>query len=120
MAKAKAAVEGKISSATLRDVRVSPQKARLVVNLIRGKAVSNALEVLTLCDKKTAPVLRKLLLSAVANAKERSGVDPDELFVRRAWVNQGRKYKRFMPRAQGRATPIRKRHSTITLVLDER
>lgn len=112
-------VEGKVASATLRNARISPRKARLVVNMIRGRHVGEALEVLAANDRKGSVLVRKLLLSAVANAKDRAGVDVEELFVKRAWVNEGRVLKRWLPRAQGRATPIRKRHSSITLVLDE-
>ena len=110
---------GYISKAVLRHTRVSPQKARLVVDLVRGKRVEKALDILECCDKKTAPLLKKLLMSAVANAKDRSRVDIDELFVRRAWVDTGRTFRRIMPRARGSAAPIIKRHSTITVVLDE-
>lgn len=112
-------MEGSVSKAILRNVRVSPRKARLVVDMIRGNRVETALDVLQNCDKKTAPILKKLLLSAVANAGRNQGVDVDELYVKRAWVDEGRKLMRMMPRAQGRATPIRKRSSTITVVLDE-
>ncbi len=118
--KAKAAAqEGFISKATLRGVHVAPSKARLVVDMIRGKRVGKALEALDYCDKKMGPLVRKLLMSAVANARNLSAVDIDELMVKRAWVNEAKMLKRFMPRAQGRATPIRKRYSIITLVLDE-
>ena len=116
MARAK---EGHISKAILRHTRVSPQKARLVVDMVRGQRVERALEILECCDKKTAPLVKKLLLSAVANAKEQSKVDVDELFVKRAWVDAGRTFHRVMPRARGSASPIIKRHSTITVVLDE-
>lgn len=112
-------MEGSVSKAILRNVRVSPRKARLVVDMIRGNRVEVALDVLQNCDKKTAPIMKKLLLSAVANAGKNSGVDVDELYIKRAWVDEGRKLMRMMPRAQGRATPIRKRSSTITVVLDE-
>ena len=111
--------EGYVSKAILSHTRVSPRKARLVVDLIRGKKVERALDVLSFCDKKTAPLLRKLLLSAVANAHDRAGVDVDELYVKSVWVDEGRKYKRIIPRARGSASPIRKRHSSITLLLDE-
>jgi large subunit ribosomal protein L22 len=114
-----AAAEGFVSKASLKNYRCSPRKARLVADLIRGKNVSKAIDVLTFCDKKTAPVLKKLLLSAVANAKERSGIDVDELFIKSVWVDAGPTARRFMPRAQGRATPIRKRSSAMTIVLDE-
>lgn len=112
-------MEASVSKATLRNVRVSPRKARLVIDLIRGNRVEVALDVLANCDKKTAPLLKKLILSAVANAGKNQGVDVDELYVKRAWVDEGRKLYRMIPRAQGRATPIRKRSSTITVVLDE-
>lgn len=111
---------GYISKASLKNTRVPPRKARLVVDLIRGHSVEQALELLYTSDKKTAPVLRKLLLSAVANAKKQSEVDVDELFVRRAWVNEGRVLGRLMPRAHGRGAPIRKRYSHIHVELDEK
>ncbi|MCB0358882.1 MAG: 50S ribosomal protein L22 [Bdellovibrionales bacterium] len=111
--------EGYISKATLSNVRVSPRRARLVVDLVRGRKLGEALSILDFTNKKTAPMLKKLLLSAAANAKEQASVDVDELFVKRAWVNEGRTLRRFIPRAQGRATPVRKRHSTITVLLDE-
>ncbi len=108
-----------ISQATLNDTHVSPRKARLVVNMIRGKKVEQALDILLNCDKKTAPLMKKLLLSAVANADRKHSVNIDELFVKRIWVDEGNVLHRFMPRAQGRATPIRKRFSTIKVYLDE-
>lgn len=110
---------GYLSKATLGNIHVSPQKARLVVDLVRGKKLDRALDLLTNTRKKTAPLLHKLLLSAAANAKERSGADVDELYVKSAWVDSGQTLHRFMPRAQGRATPIRKRYSRITVLLDE-
>lgn len=112
--------EGHVSKALLRDVRIAPRKARLIVDLVRGKDVSEAVDLLRNADKKAGPIVEKLVLSAAANAKENSGVDADELFIKSIWVDEGRTLKRFMPRAQGRATPIRKRHSHITVVLDER
>ena len=119
MAKKKTEPEGYISKAILREVRVSPRKARLVVDLVRGRDVSSALDMRANSDKKTGPLLSKLLMSAVANAEFSSKVNIDELFVKRIWVSEGKTIHRFMPRAQGRATPIRKRHSTITVLLDE-
>lgn len=113
------AVEGYLAKARLSNVRVSPRKARLVVDLIRGQHVERALEILTVCEKKTAPLVRKLLLSAVANAQDKHDADADELYVKSAWVDEGRTFHRFMPRARGSASPIRKRHSHITLLLDE-
>lgn len=108
-----------VSKASLRGAKVAPRKARLVVDLIRGRNVNSALDVLSNCRKKTAPVVKKLLLSAVANASQQEGVELDELYVKRVWVDEGKVMKRFLPRAQGRATPLRKRSSHISLVLDE-
>lgn len=111
--------EGHVSKAKLSNVRVSPRKARLVVNLVRGQKVERALDILETTDKKTAPLLKKLLLSAVANASAGQGVDVDELYVKSAWVDEGRTIKGIMPRARGSASPIRKRSSSITVLLDE-
>ncbi|MCB0344775.1 MAG: 50S ribosomal protein L22 [Bdellovibrionales bacterium] len=112
-------MDGYISKATLRNIRVSPRRARLVVDMVRGKKVEEAINILEFANKKTAPLLKKLLMSAVANAREQSSVDIDELMVKLAWVDEGRTLKRFTPRAHGRATPVLKRHSHITVVLDE-
>lgn len=111
--------EGSVSRARLTDFPSSPRKVRLVVDAIRGKKVTQAIELLEFSPQKSAPVLRKLILSAVANAKERTGVELDELYIREAWVDEGKKLGRSLPRAQGRATPIKKRRSHITVVLDE-
>lgn len=111
---------GYISKASLRNFRVSPQKARLVIDLVRGKSISDALEILGTCTKKTAPVIEKLLLSAVANARDKGDdIDVDDLFVKRAWVDEAPSYARSMPRARGSASPIIKRRSHITIQLDE-
>lgn len=113
------------SRATLRFARVSAQKARLVVDLVRGMDVPEALETLSFTRKKTAPMVRKLVESAVANAKndaDRSGsdFDEDELFVETITVDAGPSLRRFRPRAQGRATRIQKKTSHITVVLGTR
>ena len=104
--------------AHLKSVRVSARKARLVVNLVRGKQVQDALEVLRFTRKKTAPIVHKLISSALASA-EIGLVDVDSLVVKRVYVNEGPTLRRFLPRAQGRATPIRKRSSHITVELAE-
>jgi large subunit ribosomal protein L22 len=110
-----------VSRAVLRSVRVSPQKARLVANLVRGRDVEEALELLTFTRKKTAPMLKKLVESAVANAEQSSDeVDIDALFIESITVDQGKSLRRWRPRAMGRATPIIKRTSHITVVLGER
>jgi large subunit ribosomal protein L22 len=109
-----------VASATLRHVRISPQKARLVLGLIRGKEVERALDILRYTPKKGARLVSKLLKSAVSNAREKGGVDLDSLLVTGCWADTGRTMKRFMPRARGMATPILKRSSHITLVLGAR
>ena len=104
--------------ASLNNIRISPRKARLVVDLIRGQNVATALGLLEHTNKKAAGPVRTLLKSALANAEQKdSSVDVDELSVKAAFVDQGRTLKRFRPRAMGRATPIRKRSSNITLVV---
>ncbi len=105
--------------AVLRNARISPRKARLVADMIRGKEVGAALKELTFTDKKIAPILAKIVRSAVANAEQKGVSNPDSLYVRTAFVNEGPTAKRFMPRAMGRATKILKRTSHITVVLSE-
>jgi len=107
------------STATLRFARVSAQKARLVADLVRGKDPEAAIKVLAFLPKKSAPILRKLIESALANAENRS-LDIDRLVVKTVTVDQGPSLRRFRPRAQGRATPILKKTSHITVVLGER
>jgi large subunit ribosomal protein L22 len=106
------------SQAKLRNVRLSPRKARLVVDMVRGKGIQDAMNLLQVSPQKTAPILSKLLKSAVANAEQSGVSDVDRLFVKTVMVDQGPALKRFMPRAQGRASRIRKPTSHITVVLD--
>jgi large subunit ribosomal protein L22 len=106
--------------ATLRWLRMSPQKVRLVVDLIRGKNIEEALNVLSFASKAAAKPIAKLVKSAVANADERGGFDLDKLYISTACVNEGQTWRRWLPRAMGRATRIRKRTSHITIVLAER
>jgi large subunit ribosomal protein L22 len=105
--------------AKLRFVRVSPIKARLVADLIRGKGSEEAINILTFTKKAASKILIKLLKSAIANATQKKTIDIDRLYVKKIAVDQGPTMKRFQPRAMGRATTIRKRSSHITLVLDE-
>ena len=106
--------------ATRRYAQVSAQKARLVVDLIRGKSVETALGILEYTPKRGARLIAKTLRSAVANAEHEQRVDVDALYVKKAFVNEGPTAKRFLPRAHGRATPLFKRTSHITVVVDER
>ena len=108
------------TKASAKYVRVSAQKARLVVDLIRGRDVADAQQMLDYSPKAAARVVSKILNSAIANAEHNNGLDPDDLFVSKAYVDEGPTLKRFRPRALGRATRINKRTSHITLVLDER
>ena len=108
------------AKSVLRHVRMSPRKGRLVADLIRGKGIEQALAILQFTPKKAARVLTKVLRSAVANATETQNVDPDRLYVKATYVDGGTTWKRFIPRAHGRATPIRKRTSHFTVVVEER
>lgn len=107
------------AKASARYVRLSPRKARLVIDLIRGKGVGEALNILSFAQRKAAGVISKLLKSALANASQDRSIDVDTLRIKEAFVDQGPMMKRFMPRARGRVTRIRKRTSHITLVLEE-
>ncbi len=110
-----------ISKAKLRYVRISPQKARLVADMIRGKDVDEALRTLKFTGKRSAPMISKLIDSAVANAVDVDPtVDVDELFVKTVFVDGGPVLRRYLPRAQGRATRILKRTSHITVELGSR
>ncbi|ADT85878.1 50S ribosomal protein L22 [Vibrio sp. Vb2880] len=100
--------------------RISPQKARLVADLIRGKSVDQALEVLTFSNKKAADLIKKVLESAIANAEHNEGADIDDLRVAKIFVDEGPVMKRIMPRAKGRADRILKRSSHITVVVADR
>ncbi|HAS6343982.1 TPA: 50S ribosomal protein L22 [Vibrio vulnificus] len=100
--------------------RISPQKARLVADLIRGKSVDQALEILTFSNKKAAVLVKKVLESAIANAEHNEGADIDDLNVAKIFVDEGPAMKRIMPRAKGRADRILKRSSHITVVVADR
>jgi large subunit ribosomal protein L22 len=102
-------------------VRISPRKVRMVLDTVRGKSVSQAMGLLTFTRKKAAKPVQKLLRSAVANAAENNGIDDvDALMIDQIMADEGPTLKRYMPRARGRATPIRKRTSHIRITLRER
>ena len=106
--------------AVARFVRISPRKARLAMDEVRGKGVEEALNMLTFAPQKGARILKKLIDSAVANAEQNAGADVDSLYIKRIFGDEGPTLKRWRPRAQGRATKIRKRTSHLTVILDER
>jgi large subunit ribosomal protein L22 len=109
------------SKATVKFIRISPRKARLVVDTIRGKRVPEALAALDFSKKAAARTVRKVLKSAVANAENNQKADQvEEMKVEQAFVNSGSTLKRFRPRAMGRAGRIFKRTSHITIVLSDR
>ncbi|MCK5353181.1 50S ribosomal protein L22 [bacterium] len=108
------------STAKARHVRIAPRKVRLVMDMVRGKPVEEALQTLGLVRKAASPVIAKVIKSAMANAENNHDMNTDGLIVTRAFVDEGPTMKRFMPRAMGRATTIRKRTSHITVVLAEK
>jgi len=105
------------AKASARFVRVTPRKARRVVDLIRGKHVGEARRILQLSPYGSTREVRKVLDSAVANAEQTPGVIPENLFVARAFVDEGPTLKRWRPRAMGRATRVNRRTSHITVVV---
>lgn len=112
------ATENPTARATARFVRVTPMKARRVVDLIRGRDAADALTVLKFAPQAASEPVAKVLASAVANAENNLSLDPRTLVVSEAYVNEGPTMKRFQPRAQGRAFRIRKRTSHITVVVE--
>ena len=110
-----------IASAKQKFVRISSRKVKLVIDLIRGKSLEEAFNILRFCRKAAAPPVRKLIQSAFSNAVSQLGsydLNTEEITVRTIRVDQGPTYKRWMPRAMGRATPIMKRTSHISVELD--
>jgi large subunit ribosomal protein L22 len=107
-------------SATAKYIRISPRKARQVVELIRGKSVGEARAILLLTQRGASPVVGKVLASAVANAENNHDLVEEDLYVSRAYVDEGPTLKRFKPRAMGRASRINKRTSHITVSVDSK
>jgi len=104
----------------VRYVRVSPRKARLVIDMIRGRYAEEALDILRHTPKAVAKTIERIVTVGVANAENNDELDIDTLYIKEAYVDQGPTMKRFRPRAMGRATKIRKRTSHITVILDEK
>ncbi|MCB2774078.1 50S ribosomal protein L22, partial [Listeria monocytogenes] len=100
-------------------VRIAPRKARIVIDLIRGKQVGEAIAILKYTPSSASPIIEKVLKSAIANAEHNYDLDINNLVVEEAFVDEGPTLKRFRPRAQGRASAINKRTSHITVVVSE-
>ena len=107
-------------SAKLSYARVSVQKACFVLDAIRGKSVQEALGIVMYKPRYASTLIEKLIKSAVANAENNNGMDPDKLYIEECYANKGPTMKRVKPRAQGRAYRIEKRMSHITVILNER
>jgi len=107
------------AKATARTVRIAPRKVRLVVDLIRGKKIGEAVAILQLTPRAASPIVEKVLKSAIANAEHNYEMNVEDLIVSEVFVDEGATLKRFRPRAQGRASAINKRTSHITVVVAE-
>ncbi|HHT28222.1 MAG TPA: 50S ribosomal protein L22 [Firmicutes bacterium] len=108
------------AKAVAKYVRIAPRKAQAVADLIRGKSYPEALTILRFTQRRASGVLEKVVRSAGANAKNNYDLNPQDLFIAEAYVDQGPTLKRILPRARGMADRIRKRTSHITVVLRER
>ena len=108
------------AKASLRHARISPRKVQIVIDLIRGKQVDDALAILMYTPKSAAPVVEKLLNSAIANAENNLEMSRENLYVAEVYANQGPTLKRYWARSHGRADLIKKHTSHITIVLDQK
>ena len=108
------------AKAYLKFTRISPKKVRLITSMIIKKKVNEAIDQLGVSTKKSAPIVLKVLKSAISNAKNEKKMNPDELIVSESFVNEGATLKRWRPRAFGRAAKIRKRTSKITIVVSDK
>ena len=113
-------MENKVAKAYLRYVRISPRKVQIVCDLIRGKDAGTAMAILMQTPKAASEPMMKLLKSAVANAENNHGLDPEKLYVAETFATPGPIIKRMMPRAQGRGYRINKRTSHVTIAVAER
>ena len=105
------------ATAIVKTVRITPRKVRLVVDLVRGRKVSDALAILANTNKSSTSVVTKLINSAVANAVNNNSMVKDDLYIKTIYADDGVRMKRFMPRAKGSASSIIKRSSHITIVV---
>ena len=108
------------AKAVARDVRVTPRKARLVLDLIRGKQVNEALGILANVNKAASPIVAKVVKSAASNAINNFGMDEEKLYIAECYAGDGIKMKRYLPRAKGSASGLVKRASHITVVVKQR
>jgi large subunit ribosomal protein L22 len=108
------------TKAIAKTVRIAPRKARLVIDLIRGKDIKEAQAILMFTPRGASPIILKVLNSAIANAEHNNNANTDNLFVKEAYVNEGVRLKRMLPRAKGQGDIIKKRTSHITVVVAER
>lgn len=111
---------GKLVVAKALHLRIAPRKMRLVTNLIKGMNVVTAIQQLMHTNKKASPILIKVLKSAIANAKNNFSLDEEKLYIKTVTCNMGKVMKRFMPRARGSASPLLRKMSHVTVVLEER
>ena len=108
------------ATAKVTGVRITPRKIRLVIDLVRGKKVSDALGILANVNKSATPVVVKLIKSAAANAINNNKMDESKLYIDTIYCNEGPRLKRYMPRAKGSASSIIKRTSHVTVVVKEK
>ena len=113
-------MENQVIKAKSKYVRQSPYKVRLVLNLIRGLEVNEALNILSFTKRKAAEEIKQVLESAIANAETNLGLNSSNLFISKAIADEGPTLKRFRPRAKGRASPIKKPYSRVTIILEEK
>lgn len=108
------------AKAIAKGIRIAPRKARLTIDLIRGKGVQEADTILANLNKESARIIRKVLTSAVANAENNVGLDKEELYVKEAYINEGQVLKRIRFGSRGYVDPIKRRTSHITIVVSEK
>jgi large subunit ribosomal protein L22 len=106
--------------AIARETGVSPRKMRIILDRLNGLSVDQALALLRYVQSPHSRTISKVVLSAAANAENNFDLDPDDMFIKRAYADEGRTQRRFRPRSRGRVSPILKRSSHITIILDER